>query len=301
MFGYVTPLKDELKVRELECFKSYYCGLCMHIKRDFGSLPRMVLNYDMTFLALLFDSLSSKHVHTKMKHCLIHPLKKRPMVLDNLALTYAASMNVSLVYFKLLDDAEDDKSFKGKALATSLKPYQQKFPVEIQKVNTLIEENLKRLYTLEQNKDFYSIDEICDPFALVVAHIFKLYPYPLEEDCQTLRDSLFHFGYALGKWIYMIDALDDLKKDMAKNKFNPLQVLYNKDALSYEDLLTKIKKTVEFTILNCGYNCMDYLNQLPLHKHKDILTNIIHLGMMDKYTKIICHDCQGSCKERSSS
>lgn len=298
MFGYITPLKDELKVRELELFKSYYCGLCMHIKKNFGNLPRMCLNYDMTFLALIFDSLSTKHISIAKQHCLVHPLKKRPMILENQALSYAASMNVALVYYKLLDDVTDDKSLKSKALSQCLASYQSKFSPDIKQLNHVIEINLKLLYTLEQTQNFSCLDEICAPFSLIVAHIFKAYPYPLEDDSLELRNNLFDFGYALGKWIYLIDALDDLKKDMAKNKFNPLHYLYNKECLPYEDFLPQIKDTVEFTILNCGYSCSEYLNVLPIHRHHDILNNIIYLGMMDKYTQIISAPHQPS-KERN--
>ncbi|WP_322392425.1 DUF5685 family protein, partial [Clostridium perfringens] len=53
MFGYVTPLKAELKVKDFTKFRSYYCGLCFELKNNAGNIPRMVLNYDMTFLAIL--------------------------------------------------------------------------------------------------------------------------------------------------------------------------------------------------------------------------------------------------------
>ena len=35
------------------------------------------------------------------------------MILNNKALEYAAAMNVSLVYYKLIDDVNDEKSFKS--------------------------------------------------------------------------------------------------------------------------------------------------------------------------------------------
>ena len=297
MFGYVTPLKEELKIHEYTTFKSYYCGLCFHLKKEFGNLPRMVLNYDMTFLALLLDSLSETPVNTQMKKCLTSPLKKKPVILENEALFYAANINLSLVYYKLLDDILDDRSLKSKLLALTLAPYKKKFSSKIQETNLMIQENLNHLYLLEKEKMFSSIDEICDPFSLIVAHIFKMYPYAISKDSDETRKNLFDFGYALGKWIYMIDALDDLQKDIEQNKFNPLDFLYNKNGLAYPELLIEIKDTVAFTILNCGYNCKYYLDLLPVHKNKELLENIICLGMMDRYTKVInsCH-----CKENKT-
>ena len=295
MFGYVTPLKDELKIREYEEFKSYYCGLCFHIKKHFGNLPRMILNYDMTFLAVLLDSLSPVETLPTQKGCMTSPIKKKPVLLDNEALSYAAAMNVALVYFKLLDDEHDDHSLKSKTLATFLKPYKSKFPTSMDGLYQIIETNLNELTHLEEAKNFSSIDEIAHPFSLIVAHIFKDYPFEIVNDNPNIREALYNFGYALGKWIYIIDAVDDLQKDMEKNKFNPLDFLYNQDQLSFEALFPKIKERVSFTLLNCGASVKDSLDRLPLQRNEAILHNIISLGMMDKYTKVM-HHCQ--CKDK---
>lgn len=289
MFGYITPLKDELRIREYTDFKSYYCGLCFHIKKHFGNLPRMVLNYDMTFLGLLLDSLSPHDGFKVQKACMANPLKKKPVLLDNEALSYAAAMNVALVYFKLLDDKMDDHSLKSKVLALGLAPYKNKLPDTMHNIYIIIEENLNELTALENSKDFSSIDEISHPFSLIVAHIFKDYPFEIVEDSPDTRDHLFQFGYCLGKWIYIIDALDDLEKDMQKNKFNPLNCLYNQEKLAFDALFPKIKDRVSFTLLNCGASVKEHLEALPLRRNEDILENIISLGMMEQYTKVMHH------------
>ena len=140
MFGYVTPLKPELKIREYESFKSYYCGVCMHIKDGFGNIPRMSLNYDMTFLGLLLDGLHEEERSFKIQRCIAHPLKKKPMIVNNKALAYAAAMNVSLVYYKLLDDVADDRSMKSKVSSIILSPYKSKFNRNVTIINDIIEE-----------------------------------------------------------------------------------------------------------------------------------------------------------------
>ena len=298
LFGYVTPLKPEMKIREFEMFRSYYCGVCMHIKDNFGNIPRMTLNYDMTFLGVLLDALHEEIPNLKIKACMTHPLKKKPMVINNKALAYAAAMNVSLVYYKLIDDVEDDKSIKSKLGTIALSPYKRKFNRNVTIINDIIEENLKNLSKLENNKEFFSIDEIAHPFSLIVAKILELYPENFEGDCKEVRNELYNLGYALGKWIYLIDALDDLKEDIEKNKFNPINFLYNKDNKSYEELILEIKPRLEFSILNCGYNCKEALKSIPLKRNKEILENIISLGMMDKYDKVInkCDKCQCNSK-----
>ena len=297
MFGYVTPLKPEMKIREYETFRAYYCGVCMHIKNDFGNIPRMALNYDMTFLAILLDSLHNEGPKFEKKRCITHPHNKKPMAIKSEALSYAAAMNVGLIYYKLIDDVNDDKSIKSKVGAMVLSTYKKKFNRNVTRVNAIIEENLNKLSKLEKDKNFESIDEICDPFSLIVANILKLYPGKIDNDSEELRENLYILGYALGKWIYVIDALDDLEEDINNNKFNPINYLYNINNKDYKEFIEEIKPRIEFTILNCGYNCKEALEKLPIKRNKEILENIISLGMMDKYTKIVENcNCKSSKK-----
>ena len=60
MFGYIVANKPELKIREFEVYQGYYCGLCKSIKKRYGNLKRLTLNYDLTFVALF--SIKSKIV-----------------------------------------------------------------------------------------------------------------------------------------------------------------------------------------------------------------------------------------------
>lgn len=287
MFGYVTPLKAELKVKDFTRFRSYYCGLCLHIKSGAGNIPRMVLNYDMTFLAVLLDSLSSKEPDFELKRCIVHPKDKKPVVMNNDALQYAAAMNLALYYHKIKDDIEDDNDIKSKILEKILYPYQKKINKSIDDINEIIKSNLKDLSNFENNKNFSSIDEICHPFSDIVGNILKSYPKKLVDDGTELRSNLYSLGYTLGKWIYLIDAFDDLKKDMKDNKFNPINYLFNSENKSYDELLPLIKDRLEFTILNCSYNCKEILEKLPLKRNEDILKNVLELGMMDKYLGIL--------------
>lgn len=286
MFGYVTPLKGELKVKDFGRFKCYYCGLCCHIKENFGNLPRISLNYDMTFLGLLLDALNPDEIEVTSHRCMLHPSEKKTVVKNNKALSYASAINLSLFYYKLLDDVNDDNDLKSKITSSLLLGYKKKFSNEVSQIDLKIKKYLESLYTMESTKNFYSIDEICDPFSNLVGTVLKDYPHDLINDSDELRAILFNIGYSLGKWIYIIDALDDLKKDMDNNEFNPINFLYNKENLKYEDFIKIIKPSIEFTILNCGYTCRENLMKLDLRRNKDILYNIVELGLMDKYTKV---------------
>lgn len=287
MFGYVIPLKQELKIREYNIFRGYYCGICHEIKKNYGNIPRLSLNYDMTFLAIFLDSLCDTKIETINKRCIAHLLKKPSIIYNNLAITYAASMNVALSYYKILDDVNDDNNIKSKFLLHMLSHYNKKFTKDILFINKIIEKELKRLSILEREKNFSSLDEICDPFSVIVGKIIELYPNSLYNDSIDKRELLYKFGYTLGKWIYLIDALDDLEEDMRLKKFNPIEFLFNESNFNYSELKDSITDRIEFNILNCAYNCMEIFNKLEIKKNKEIIENIISLGMMDKYLKVL--------------
>ncbi|WP_346890278.1 DUF5685 family protein [Clostridium sp. UBA1056] len=277
MFGYVTPYKMELKIKDYEMFKAYYCGLCISIKNNFSNLCRMSLNYDMTFLGILLDSLEcSKHKYVVTK-CIAHPMKKKPKVIDNKALDYAAFCNVALVYYKLLDDYNDDNSLNKKFISMYIKKFINKSEEDLSPLLVNIEENIKKLSSLEKSQDIISIDELSDPFASLTAFIISYY-YKNED----FYDNLYNLGYNLGRWIYIIDAYDDLKEDMEKHKFNAINKAFNTENISYEDLIAQQVNRIEFNLLMSANTTVEALNKLPINKNKDLLFNILQLGLMNK-------------------
>ncbi len=281
MFGYVTPYKMELKIKDYEMFKAYYCGLCISIKNNFSNLCRMTLNYDMTFLGILLDSLEySKHKYVVTK-CIAHPMKKRPKVIDNRALDYAAFCNVSLVYYKLLDDYNDDNSLSKKFISMYIKKFINKSKEDLSPILVNIEENIKKLSFLEKSGEIISIDELSDPFASLTAFIVSYY-YKDE----NFYNELYDLGYNLGRWIYIIDAFDDLKEDMEKHKFNAINKAFNVENLSYEDLIIKEGNRIEFNLIMSANSTSEALDKLPINKNKDLLFNILQLGLMNKIETI---------------
>jgi len=306
MFGYVTPCKMEMKIKDYEKFKAYYCGLCRSIKSNFGNLPRVTLNFDMTFLSILLDSLSdSKYNFIEFK-CLVHPLKKRLMLDNSKALDYAAFCNVTLAYYKLMDDAQDSQTIKSKVSSMILKNYLPKSkdlsnsnPLDMNNIvyNEVMDytkDKIQLLNTFEaSHKDMsideqlsidehLSIDELSDVFADLTGFIISFYykEAPFKED-------LYWLGYNLGKWIYIIDAYDDLETDMKNNEFNAINSLINTDKLDFENFSELVKPRIDFLLSTCAQQCLKYLNNLPLIKNEDILYNILELGLMEKMDKVL--------------
>jgi hypothetical protein len=284
MFGYVTPCKMELKIKDFEKFNAYYCGLCMAIKRQYGNFPRLSLNYDMTFLGILLDSLEDVKCTFRKHRCLVHPLKNKLIIVDNKALDYAAYCNVTLAYYKLLDNVKDDKSLTSKVSSMFLGKYLNSPGSELAGCNEYIKKRLAELSSIENSEKPSSLDETAHPFADLTGYIISSYidNKTSIKDSSAVKTSLYWLGYYLGKWIYIIDAWDDLEKDMGTNKFNPLNNILNHRNVSYAQLKSQIEERVDFLLVSCASNCVEHLNSLPLYKNMDLLSNILQYGLMEK-------------------
>lgn len=296
MFGYISPLKNDLKIREYNYFKSYYCGLCYCIKENFGNIPRLTLSYDLTFIGFLLDGLNDVPLTNKSVRCIKHPRKDILIYSKTEALEYVATLSIILSNIKLEDNISDENSLKSKIYSLVLSPNNKKIKDKYINIQNIIQNYINQLSTLEKTKDFNSLDEICHPFSHIMGMILKMFPSKFEGDSDLIRDYLYKMGYFIGKWIYLVDALDDLESDMLKNQFNPYNVLYNKDNLNYKELINKIIFDAEFNILNAVSSCSDYLGKISFKKHKEILKNIIDLGMINKYYEILLK-IQNSLKE----
>lgn len=277
MFGYVMPYKLELKIKDYEMFKAYYCGLCLSIKENFSNLCRLSLNYDMTFLGILLDSLSSDKNSYEVSRCIAHPLKKKPKVINNKALNYAAFCNVALVYYKLLDDYNDDKALTKKLLSMYLKKFIEKENLDLKPLLKNMEDNLAKLTELENSTEYVSIDELSHSFADLTGFLISFY-----YNGKEFQQDLYTLGYNLGRWIYIIDAYDDLEDDLKKQKFNAINKAFNTENLSFEELIESQRDRIEFNLMMSASTTVDALNNLPLKKNGDLLFNILQFGLMNK-------------------
>ena len=284
MFGYVTPCKMELKMKDYEKFRSYYCGLCKSIKKNIGNLPRFTLNYDMTFLAVLLDSLKDERTAYEKQVCLAHPTKKKVVIVDNDAIKYAAYFNTILSYYKLMDNYADDSSLKSLILTYALKPYMKNYPAEILSIKAEVEKKLRVLSDIEGSPAGRTFDEISHPFADLTGYI-------LSEYSDENREELYWLGYNLGKWIYVIDAYDDLEKDMVGKKFNAIEAVLNTSKSGFAELSEEVGDRVDFLLTTCARQCMACLDKLPLRKNEELLHNILQYGLMEKIDKVFKRSC----------
>lgn len=276
MLGYVTADKPELKMREFEVYSGYYCGVCKSIARRYGQLPRMVLSYDAAFLALLLASLQKQEDQPLREHCIIHPVKKKTIV-QNEAIDYAADVMLILAWHKLLDDAHDEGRLYAKVTVVALKGIYRKLRRTRLQLCGKVEENLKALSLLEEEK-CASLDQAAEAFAKIMEAIFEEGPLP-----EGFREQnvLRRIGYHLGKWIYLMDAVDDVEENIKSGAYNPLLYRFSYEP-GEEGFLDRIMETCRFNLLHYLGEIAKAADLLTIRKNRGIIENIIYKGLLRK-------------------
>ena len=268
MFGYVTVCEPELKVKDLKKYRAYYCGLCRTFKEDYGSIGQMTLTYDMTFAVILLSSLYETTTKHEEHRCKVHPAKRQHM-LQNEITSYAAAMNVLLAYYHMEDDWQDDRKVSSLMTKSLIQGKAKKTIEKYPRQSEIIRKSLKELGECEHENSM-DIDRAAGCFGRLMAELFVW-----KEDIweKTLRKM----GFYLGKFIYLMDAYEDLPEDRKKNRYNPLKELAKRP--DYEAQMEQILRMMiaESTVR---------FEQLPCLVDVDILRNILYDGVWNHYNKI---------------
>ncbi|MEE3468044.1 MAG: DUF5685 family protein [Eubacterium sp.] len=292
MFGYVVINKPELKLREYTEYQGYYCGLCHMLREKYGMTAGLTLTYDMTFLVMLLGALYEPKLEMKKRHCPIHPIKKKPMIRSEVT-EYAADMNILLSHGHLRDDWEDEKKAIGLAgsvvFGRRARFVEEKYPRQaqvvvdsLQALNRMEKEYLYHWSQAQLTPDWQvklgcemhmdlsaDIDEVSRPFGELMGELFVW-----RED--AFAPILRRFGFFLGKYIYIRDALDDLEKDRKKGCFNPF-LHCDMD----EETEAQIRAILDVT----RRSAIIEFEKLPLERDIAILRNILYEGVQMKINR----------------
>ena len=236
MFGYVMVNQDELKLKDYNRYRSFYCGLCRVLEKKYGISGKLELTYDMTFVDILLNAYMELPLKSERHRCMVHPVKKQDMLFNEIT-DYCADMTLLLTYYKMLDDVNDDGSMIG------------------------------RVFVRKEKKKFER-----------VANAYPRQAKVFEESMRSLAQTeLRKLGFYLGKFIYLLDAFEDLEKDLKKGAYNPWQP--SKDRKDFEAL-------VENTLMMMISECAKSFERLPIVQDVDILRNIIYSGVWQKYEEV---------------
>ena len=275
MFGYVKPYNPELRVRELEEYKAVYCGLCKQLGRSFGVFARFTLSYDFAFLAMLKTALDSEICpETERCACIAHPFCKRIRVRENAAMQMAARAAMISVYYKVLDDREDEGFFR-RIGAVLLLPFAKRARRKALAFadGAAADEAAAKMSAAQGQLEAEKCqipDAAAEPTANFLAAVLK--------NCAATAEQaavLERFGYLLGRYVYLCDALDDLEDDRRRGRYNPFLYAGGEAAIAAKNAL--FLTTAELS---------DDFDLLELHRYEGILENIIRIGLRAEVIRI---------------
>lgn len=268
MFGYVTVNKQELKFKEFDQYHAYYCGLCRQLREKYGFSGQFALSYDCTFLVMFLTGLYEPEEESKRCKCVLHPAKGTPCT-HNVFSEYAADMTILLSYYKCMDDWKDEHKSTRYAYAKLLeKGYQkiaQKYPQKCEIVKSLFD----KISLCEKQKE-ESLDKVSGLFGEVLAEIFA---YKEDEWVNEVRRMAFF----LGKFVYLMDAYEDLEKDKKTGNYNPF--IFVEQNEEYEE---KCRSVLAVMMAECSKE----FEKLPILQNIEIMRNIIYSGVWCKYEMI---------------
>ena len=268
MFGYVVMNKPEIKFKDFDMYRSFYCGLCRELKERYGLSGQITLTYDMTFVILLLSGLYEPPTKKGSTRCIVHPVRRQP-VRKNAITEYAADMNIFLTYYKCKDDWNDERSIPGLIFGKLLEGKEKKSEkLWSKKVQTIVS-CLDELSALEK-ENATDIDRVSGCFGRIMAEIFAY-----RED--VWEPTLRRMGFYFGKFIYLLDAYDDVEEDVKKGNYNP----FSKDYIikGFDD---RVKSML---MMMMAETCREF-EKLPIIKYTDILRNILYSGVWCRFENV---------------
>lgn len=283
MFGYIKAYKPNMLVKDYEAYRGVYCSLCKQLGDDYGKLSKFILSYDCTFYAMVDMSVNNICPKFKAGRCTFNPLKKcNYCKSDNIALKRASALSVITFYYKLNDDIKD-KSFIKSIPVRLLRPYakslRKKAIVEFKEIDDIVKQMLENQFEVEKDLKC-GVDKASEPTAVMLSEVMQL----LTKD-ENQKFIYKHFGYYLGKWVYLIDAADDLESDIKKNGFNPYK---NDKPISIEDVnkeevKNKINSTLNYNVSKIieAYNLMEFTF------FSDVIDNIVTEGFANVQKQVL--------------
>ncbi len=278
MFGYIKVYKPEMKIKEYEVYKGIYCSLCKQLGKDYGLFSRMILNYDFTFLALCLMAINDDEIKLKNSHCTFCAMKKcLSCTTPDKTLEYSAAITIITAYYKILDNYNDGK-ITEKTQSALLLPYfktkfkkaNKKFP----KISEIIRKQMESQKNVEKIKTD-SIDIAADASSKAMGEIISSF-FP-----EYKKNVLYRFGYCLGRFVYISDALDDLEKDSKNNSYNAF--LSKSKDLDFKEIREKSFSILDTTAdeLAKAYELIDF------HRFKPIIDNVIYYGLDLTINKVL--------------
>ena len=280
MFGYVKVQKGELRVREWETYRGLYCSLCRALSRRYGLPARLILSYDMTFLLAVRLAQTDAVPHFHPGRCPFNPAK-RCNYCDNAepALDYVCAAAVLLFYYKLRDDIADSAFFK-RLLLYLLLPVAALWRKKAKRLFPAVETNVAAAMEAQAQTEQSGTDSTDRAAHASADALGKL----MQDGATDHEQAFYRFGYCVGRWVYLIDATDDLAKDFKRKNFN---VFINRFGLTKPELTEEQTAQITAALELTAANAAEALDETKLTVLYPILENIVLGGMHETMQQIL--------------
>lgn len=293
MFGYVIVDKPSLRIREYDYYKATYCGLCHAMGKCTGCVSRLTLSYDMTFFALVRGMIEGTEVELEKKRCIRHPINAVNTVKMNSALEYSAYIGGILTMGKILDDVADEKGakrFAANCLRIVFSRMGSRSVGHLADVSDEVNKRLGELSSLEKQK-IASIDAPAEIFGDIMALTLS---HGLEGERHLVAKNV---GKRIGRWIYIVDALDDYQRDAESGSYNPFVLLYGGKDFSNDELIS-ISMMLEAE-LSMALSALELLQDDADKSRSEAIKNILCIGMPASVKRILDKKCKKCNQEKN--
>lgn len=254
-----------MKFKEFDLYQSYYCGLCRSLKEAYGKAGQLTLSYDMTFVILLLTSLYEPKTQVSLQKCLVHPFTKHPTRINPCSI-YGADMNLLLSYYKCLDDWMDEHKIGKRAMAMSLHGRFKQVAAKYPQKEKVIREQMAKIRSCEREQSS-NLDQAAGYFGKIMAEVLVWRQDEWEADLRRM-------GFFLGKFIYLMDAYEDLEQDQKTGNYNVfLSISQQPDFEQQAERILSMMMT----------ECSRAFERLPIVENTEILRNILYSGVWCRY------------------
>lgn len=275
MFGYIKVDKPNILIKDFNTYKAYYCGLCKSIGKHAGELMRLGVNYDIAFLSILAHNYEDLQPEFDMQRCFIHPIgPKFSVVLNDSVQERIVDINTILGYYKVYDDLSDKGGVKHLAAKNILKPYYKKAAKRLPELDAALKKCFAELHELE-SAGSRDVDKLSKTSADMLVAVGLA-------ACKNPDEHLVALCADLGRWIYEIDAFDDLKKDVEKGCFNPFA-----DHPVEGEELEKLRQFVSDRLFGYIKNIRAAYDKMRITVSEGPLSNIIYLGLRARTEEVL--------------
>ncbi|MDL2273675.1 DUF5685 family protein [Oscillospiraceae bacterium OttesenSCG-928-G22] len=270
MFGYIRPIKGDLSEAEMERFQAVYCGLCHTLGKRYGFFSRFLLSYDLTFLGTVLMGLAEEPRESSCV-CPANPFRKKRVLLAP-GLELAADLTILFAEYKLLDTERDEGFFKRFG-AQFLRLFFARAFRKARRIRPDLHETIRRslaeLWEMEERRE-PSLDRPADAFAGILRVSAA---EAADGDTRRVLEPLF---YHIGRFVYLIDAVDDYAEDNKHGTYNPIAARYALDAPAIPD---EVRDSLSVTLSHSLHDAYLAAELLPEGEYTEIILNILTLGL----------------------